>query len=100
MFNTRGYKEVREFQRPIAGAAPKTVRLVVQSHRLSFQVRRFDGDSTLPKRQSRFGSRETALGWMERRAEELRDCGFHQVATDCHAAGMSIATRITPLPFR
>lgn len=95
MFNVRSFKEVREFQRPIAGVAPKTVRLVVQSHRLSFRVRRFDGDSPLPKRQSRFASRETALGWMERRAGELRDCGFHQVAIDCHAAGMNVAQRFS-----
>ncbi len=94
MFNVRGFKEVREFQRATTGAAPKTVRLVVQSYRLSFRVRRFDSGSTLPRRQSRFSSRETALGWMERRAAELVASGFQQVGLECQAAGMSVATRM------
>ncbi len=94
MVNVSGFKEVREFQRATNGPAPWTVRLVVQSYRLSFRVRRFDSGSMLPRRQSRFSSRETALGWMERRAEELIANGFQQVGHECHAAGMSV--RVAP----
>lgn len=90
MVNICGFKEVREFQRASAGVAPKTVRLVVQSYRLSFRVRRFDTGSSLPRRQSRFSSRETALGWMERRAAELIANGFQQIGHECYAAGMSV----------
>ncbi len=90
MVNVSGFKEVREFQRATNGPAPWTVRLVVQSYRLSFRVRRFDSGATRPRRQSRFSSRETALGWMERRAAELIANGFQQVGHECHAAGMSV----------